>query len=69
MRLVIWLLWCLLGFCCLLAGCRAAITAGQLEASITMDNPAQASPPTIEVHYDQDSGRPAVVESGDTAGN
>ena len=57
MRIVIWLVWCFLGFCVALSGCRAAITAEKLEASIDVRRLDQASPATIEVHYDQDSER------------
>lgn len=54
-RLIIWLIWCLLGFCLVLCGCRAAITAEKLEASVVIEQPLKDSPPIVEVHYDQDS--------------
>lgn len=54
MRLLIWIIWCLLGFCLCLFGCRAALTAESLEASVTIERIDPMAPPTVEVHYDQD---------------
>lgn len=55
MRLLIWIIWCVIGFCLCLCGCRAVISAEKLEASITIDRIDPMAPPTVEVHYDQDS--------------
>lgn len=54
-RLIVWIIWCLLGFCLALCGCRAAITAEKLEASVTIDRDLPPAPPKVEVHIDQDS--------------
>lgn len=61
-RLIIWLVWCAIGFCLSVAGCRAGITAEKLEASVTIDNVGQVPPATVEVHYDPDRGGPGPVE-------
>lgn len=57
-KLVLWIAWCVLGFCVALSGCRAVISAEKLEASCTVHQPGQQAPPTIEVHYDPNGNRP-----------
>ena len=54
-RLLIWIGWCVVGFCLSMAGCHAQLSAEKLEASATiykLDGPA---PTTVEVHYDPNS--------------
>lgn len=53
-RLWVFIIWVCVGFCVLLAGCSAGLTAESLEATTHIDNPWQAQPPTVEVHYDED---------------
>ncbi len=54
MRIIIYIVWCLLGFCLAVGGCRSAITAEKLEASITISRDPVVEPATVEVHYDAD---------------
>lgn len=56
-KLIIWILWCVFGFCLSLGGCHARITAEKLEASIAIQQEAPVPPATIEVHYDEGDSR------------
>jgi len=38
-RVVIFLVWCLLGFCLAMAGCRASLSAEKLQASVGIERP------------------------------
>ena len=55
-RIIIYIVWCLLGFCLAVGGCRAALTAEKLEASVAISRDPVVEPATVEVHYDADRG-------------
>ena len=55
MKLIFWLIWIVLGFCLFMAGCRASISAGQLEASMAVGFPGVETPEIQEVAIDQAS--------------
>lgn len=62
-RIIIYVVWCLLGFCIAVGGCRAALTAEKLEASVTISRDPVVEPATVEVHYDTDRGGNERVEA------
>ena len=56
MRLLIWVIWCVLGFCVLLGGCSAALRAEKLEACIEVELPGYQSGGAVEGYHDQRVG-------------
>jgi len=61
MRVVVFIVWCVVGFCISLAGCRAQLTAEKLEASAEVYPPKELRLPGLEVHHDEDSGGPGTA--------
>ena len=52
MKIVLFIVWCLFGFCLAMAGCRAAITAEKLEASVSIERPAITTVAVDEAEHD-----------------
>jgi len=59
MRALVFVLWCLLGFCSCMAGCRARLAAEKLEASLEVDAPQEIRLPGVEVRHDQSIDGPS----------
>ena len=55
MRLILWLIWIVLGFCLFVSGCRASISAGNLEAAFTIGAPGVVAPDIQQVGHDESS--------------
>lgn len=47
-----------------MTGCRAAITAANLEASVELSLDEQPPAPVVEVYYDKDSGGSGPTKEG-----
>lgn len=55
MRIILWVVWCLLGFCLGLAGCRVGLRADMLDATAEMYQPREVRLPGFEAGYDPNS--------------
>ena len=58
MRIFIFMIWCLLGFCLFLSGCSASIRAADLEAAFNLRAIGEPPPMVQEVHIDKDRLEP-----------
>lgn len=58
MRLILWLLWIVLGFCLFLAGCRASLRAGYLQSDIAISAFGSTAPAPVEFADDKSRVEP-----------
>lgn len=58
MRIVLFMIWIVLGFCLFLSGCRLAMSAGQLEAALSIGAPGVVAPEIQEVGFDKTGDKP-----------
>jgi len=58
MRFICFLMWVLFGACIFLSGCRAALSAGNLEFAYSIGVPGQPVPEIQEVGVDKVSDKP-----------
>jgi len=61
-RLLIWLVWCMLGFCMCLAGCSMEFTADHAEVRWGIRSPGEAAPAKVEVNIDADRSGSGSLE-------
>lgn len=57
MKLLLWIVWAVLGFCIALGGCRARLSAEKLEASIAIDQTAYLDQKTNGEEHEPDERR------------
>ena len=58
MRYFCFMIWVLFGVCIFLSGCRAAVSAGSLEAAFSLGAPGVVAPDIQEVGVDKDRVKP-----------
>ncbi len=65
MRVIFFALWCLAGFCFLISGCSASISADKLEARLDIKSLTQSNPQTVVYTYDKSINRGRAVDGSE----
>ena len=58
MRLILWLVWIVIGFCLFISGCRASLRAGYLQTDFALSAFGSAAPDPVEFADDKDRVEP-----------